>query len=115
MKQVFVAQHPTEAHLVQGLLEANGIVAEVHGESLFSARGEAPATPDTLPSVWVLDDGQASSAEVFLAQYGSREDPGTTNGATWACPACGERIEFQFTECWHCGASRPGGKADWKD
>ena len=59
MKQVFVAQHPTEAHLVQGILEANGIAAEVHGESLFGARGEAPPTPDTLPTVWVLDDGQA--------------------------------------------------------
>ena len=69
--QVFVAQHPTEAHLVQGLLEANGIVAEVHGESLFSARGEAPATPDTLPSVWVLDDDQAERARVVLAEYGS--------------------------------------------
>ena len=112
MKQVFVAQHPTEAHLVQGLLEANGIVAVVHGESLFSARGEAPATPDTLPSVWVLDDAQAPGAEVVLAEYGSQEDPGTTHGATWACPACGKPIEFQFTECWHCGASRPGGKAD---
>lgn len=115
MKQVFVAQHPTEAHLVQGLLEANGIIAEVHGESLFSARGEVPATSDTLPSVWVLDDDQASKARVVLAEYGSQEDPGASHGIAWACPACGERIEFQFTECWHCGASRPSEKPDERE
>src|SRR5688500_19517367 len=111
LKQVFVAQHPTEAHLVQGLLEANGIAAEVHGEDLFSARGEAPATPDTLPSVWVLDDGQASRAGGVLAGYGPRQGPDASHGVPWACSDCGERIEFQFTECWHCGASRPGGKS----
>ncbi|NOT28326.1 MAG: DUF2007 domain-containing protein [Acidobacteria bacterium] len=109
MTQVFVAQHPTEAHLVQGLLEANGIAAEVHGESLFGARGEAPVTPDTLPSVWVLDDDQASSARAVLAAYESRED--TSHGVAWVCPACGEQIESQFTECWKCGADRPSGKA----
>ena len=108
MKQVFVAQHPTEAHLVLGLLEANGIAAEVHGESLFGTRGEAPATPDTLPSVWVLDDGEAARAGMVLAEYGTRDDTSASHGGTWACPACGERIEFQFTECWHCGASQPG-------
>jgi hypothetical protein len=115
LKQVFVAQHPTEAHLVKGMLEANGIVAEVHGESLFSARGEAPLTPDTLPSVWVLDDDQTSKARVVLTEYGSQEDPGASRGVAWTCPACGEGIEFQFTECWHCGAARPSEKADERE
>lgn len=112
MKQVFVAQHPTEAYLVKGLLEANGIIAEVHGESLFSARGEAPATPDTLPSVWVLDEGEASRALVVLAEFGPRETQATNEGMAWMCPACSERIESQFTECWHCGAGRPSGKTE---
>jgi ribosomal protein S27AE len=105
MKQVFVAQHPTEAHLVKGMLEANGIVAEVHGESLFSARGEAPATPDTLPTVWVLDDEQATTARSVLAEYAAPAASGVSQRAAWLCPACGEVIEAQFTECWNCGAS----------
>jgi hypothetical protein len=112
VKQVFVAQHPTEAHLVQGVLEANGIAAEVHGESLFGARGEAPVTPDTLPSVWVLDDSQASSARAVLAAYESRVDPGAGAGVGWGCPGCGEQIEPQFTECWRCGTGRPSGTTD---
>lgn len=107
MKQVFVAQHPAEAHLVRGLLEADGIRADVHGESLFGARGEAPATPDTLPSVWVVDDRDAPRAMALLAEYGRPQIPGPDQ-PTWRCPDCEEEVEGQFTECWHCGASRPG-------
>jgi len=107
VKQVFVAQHPTEAHLVRGLLEAEGIPAEVHGESLFSARGEAPATPDTLPTVWVVDEADLPRAAVLLADYGRRGGQNTSQ-ASWLCPKCGERVEGQFTECWNCGTTRPG-------
>lgn len=106
MTKVFIARHPTEAHLVKGMLEANGIVAEVRGESLFSARGETPATPDTLPTVWVPDGEDAARALVILAAYEPRTATAGNQDTEWICPACGERIEFQFTECWHCGASR---------
>lgn len=109
MKQVFVAQHPTEAHFVKGLLEAVGIAAEVHGESLFSVRGEAPATPDTLPTVWVLDESDAARALVVLAGYGPDVTGGEHQEPAWPCPSCGEQVESQFTECWHCGAGRSSG------
>jgi hypothetical protein len=105
MKRVFVAHHPTEAHFVRGLLEADGIPAEVHGESLFGARGEAPVTPDTLPSVWVVNDSDAPRAVVILGEY----DRPRTGQASWRCPHCSEEVEGQFTECWHCGTSRPTG------
>jgi hypothetical protein len=104
--QVFVAQHPTEAHLVRGLLEAEGIQADVRGESLFGARGEAPVTPDTLPTVWVLDDNDVAKATQILAGYGQRKSPGTPQ-STWQCPDCGEQVEAQFGECWKCGAAAP--------
>ena len=107
MKKVFIAQHPTEAHLVRGMLEANGIAAEVQGESLFSARGETPATSETLPTVWVPDDEDAERALVILAAYEPRTATAGNQSTEWICPACSERIESQFTECWHCGAGRP--------
>jgi hypothetical protein len=106
VKKVFVAQHPTEAHFVKGLLEADGIRAEVQGESLFGVRGEAPATPDTLPSVWVVDESEAARALAMLAKYGRQEIPDVAQ-ASWLCSNCGEHVESQFTECWHCGTSRP--------
>jgi hypothetical protein len=107
MKQVFVAQHPAEAHFVKGLLAASGIQAVVLRESLFGARGEAPTTPDTLPSVWVCDDAEASKAAGIVADYGRGPVPCGDGSAGWRCPACDERLEPQFTECWRCGASRP--------
>ena len=103
MREVFVAQHPTEAHFIRGLLEAEGIHALVRGESLFSARGETPATVETLPSVWVSDDDAGRAREV-IARGG--EVAAETAAPPWTCPQCGEPVEAQFTECWRCGASR---------
>jgi hypothetical protein len=107
MKKVFVAQHPTEAHLVAGLLSSQGIPAEVQGEALFTARGEVPVTPATLPSVWVLEDGQADDALQILSEQ--RQDGGaaaSADRAPWTCAQCGESVEGQFTVCWKCGAAR---------
>jgi hypothetical protein len=69
MKQVFVAKNPAEAHLVKGLLESRGVGAEVRGEALWGTRGETPLTPETLPTVWVLDDKQAPEALRIVKEY----------------------------------------------
>ncbi|MBI5094143.1 MAG: DUF2007 domain-containing protein [Candidatus Hydrogenedentes bacterium] len=107
MKKVFAAQHPFEAHLVRGLLEGQGIEAEVRGEDLFSVRGEVPITQDTLPSVWVLADSQVEQAMDLVTAYLSKEAPADTEATEWRCPDCGEQIEPQFTVCWKCGTERP--------
>lgn len=106
MKQVFAAQHPAEAHLVKGLLESAGIAAEVRGEDLFGARGSVPTTPETLPSVWIVNDDDAALALAILTDYG--RTGGATHQGHWRCPVCAEHVEAQFTECWRCGGSRPG-------
>jgi hypothetical protein len=106
MKQVFVARNPTEAHLVKGVLETRGILTEVRGEALWGTRGETPLTPDTLPTVWVLDDLQAPEAARIVEEYfSSVSASGQAQG--WRCPICGEQLEPQFSECWKCGASHP--------
>jgi Putative prokaryotic signal transducing protein len=108
MKQVFVARTPTEAHLVKGVLETRGIRAEVRGEALWGTRGEIPLTPDTLPTVWVLDDRQAPEGVRIVEEYSSSEASASgLEDQGWRCPACGEQLEAQFSECWKCGASRP--------
>jgi hypothetical protein len=106
MLQVFVAQHPTEAYLVKGLLEIEGVKAFVRGESLFAARGEAPITPDTLPTVWIVDDGDAARAAAILADFGSHPASPSTAAESVACPQCGEMVEPQFATCWNCGHER---------
>jgi hypothetical protein len=107
MKQVFVARTPTEAHLVKGVLETRGIRAEVRGEALWGTRGEIPLTPDTLPTVWVLDDLQAPEAVRIVEEYSSSASASGLEAQGWRCPVCGEQLESQFSECWKCGANRP--------
>ncbi|MEO6222961.1 MAG: DUF2007 domain-containing protein [Vicinamibacterales bacterium] len=107
MTRVFTAQHPTEAHLVEGLLRSGGIQAEVHGESLFSARGELPVTAATLPSVWVLDDGQVADALELLRHRATEVSAGASMPPGWTCSQCDETVEPQFTTCWKCGAAKP--------
>ncbi|NQW04681.1 MAG: DUF2007 domain-containing protein [Acidobacteria bacterium] len=106
MKKVFVASHPTEAHLVKGLLDSREIPAIVRGESLFGVRGEAPVTPDTLPSVWVNNDDQAEEAVALIRSHGVGVTDANTPGEPWSCSGCGEVVEAQFGECWKCGAAK---------
>lgn len=106
MKQVYIAQDPTEAHLIRGLLEAEGIEAIVQGEHLFTIRGGVPLTPDTSPSVWIVQDAYFARARELVEQLNQKGAPSVAKGETWQCNQCGESLEGQFTECWRCGASR---------
>ena len=106
MKQVYIAEHPTEAHFVKGLLETQGIDCCVRGENLFSARGEIPITTETAPSVWVYDETRIEEAEMLIKDYLSAKKQETAGGETWTCKSCGEVHESQFTSCWNCGNSK---------
>ncbi len=82
MVRVYSAGNPVDAHLARGLLEAGGIWAIVQGELLGAARGELPLTPETTPSVWVVDDADAATAVELIRQEGRGARPA-------CCPACG--------------------------
>jgi hypothetical protein len=105
MKQVYSAQHPPEAHFLRGLLEADEISSEVHGEALWGARGELPFS-ETAPTVWILNDADFDRALALVATYEAGKGPGV-NGPDWSCPQCGQRVEAPFTSCWKCGAEQP--------
>ena len=64
-------------------------------EVLASAMGELPPA-ECQVEVWVMDPAEAARAERLL-----REGV-PTSGAPWTCPACGERLEPQFSACWRC-------------
>lgn len=104
MKQVHVARHATEAHLIRGFLESNGIEAMVRGEFLTSGWGELPAD---VCSVWIIDDAQYQRADRLLVDFLSGALARRAAGCPWTCAQCGERLEGQFTACWNCGAMRP--------
>lgn len=104
MKQVHIARHAAEAHLVQGFLESHGIEAEVRGEYLTSGWGELPVD---VCSVWISDDRQYARANALVIAYFKGTMAQEYASERWTCPACGEPLEGQFTACWNCGAMRP--------
>lgn len=106
MLQVYIAQHPTEAHFVKGLLETHHISCRVKGEILFSARGEIPLTTETAPSVWIYDEAKFEDARLIIKEYENSINQESPVGKTWVCESCGEEHEVQFTSCWKCGKSK---------
>lgn len=104
MRKVYSALHPTEAHMVRGILETHGIDCVVKGDVLFGARGEIPLTTETAPSVWIVDERRYKTARDIIHQYELANKGDTKDLPTWACPSCGEILEHQFTHCWRCGS-----------
>jgi len=105
MKLVYTAKHPTEAHLIRGMLEAEGIRAEVKGDQLYGAFGELPV----LPTVWILDDTLAAQADRVVIDFLHGTAARKYGHERWTCHQCGESLEGQFTDCWKCGARRVRG------
>ena len=97
MKQVFSSFNQILVHHAQNLLAAEGIRSEVRNLYLSSAMGELPPA-ECQAEVWVLDAGDAQRAERLLREGVE------VSGAPWTCPACGEQLEPQFTQCWRCGS-----------
>jgi Putative prokaryotic signal transducing protein len=106
LKKVYIAKNPADAHLLKGLLEGENIEAKVRGEFLYGVRGEVPITPDTCPSVWVMDDSDYDKALELVSTFREGESPNPIEVEAWRC-SCGEENESQFTECWSCGKARP--------
>lgn len=73
MIEIYRAEHPVQAHLLRGLLEAEGIAAEVVGEYAFNVRGEAPLTTETLPRVAVLNESDVPRAREIAAAFDQRK------------------------------------------
>ncbi len=80
MRALVRARDPAHAHLVAGLLESEGVDAEVRGEELFAGEGGiVPA--EAGPTVWVREDDRAR-AQAILAQdrSGLVDDAEAENG-----------------------------------
>ena len=69
MIAIYRAADPMQAHLLRGLLEAEGITAQVLGESVFSVRGEAPITTETLPIVAVEREEDVERARQIAVAF----------------------------------------------
>jgi len=107
MVRVFVASHPLEAHMIRGVLESEGIDAVVRGEALFAVRGLTPVTPDTLPSVWVMNSADADRALALIQDPRRVRIAEAGRDRAWRCPACNEFVGPELAVCWQCGHAEP--------
>jgi hypothetical protein len=105
VKKIYSAKNPIDAHLLKGVIEAEGIQGVVQGDFLWSTRGEVPITPETCPSVWVTNDEDYEKAMEIVNKFQSQAAIGESEIEEWRCENCNEINEGQFTECWQCGAS----------
>ena len=102
MRKVYGSQlFPMVGHL-KTVLECHGIGCTIKNEFLGGAAGEIPPV-ECWPELWIIDDDKYNEAAAIVDAI-SLEDCALSAGK-WVC-LCGENIESQFTDCWHCGASR---------
>ena len=100
MKRIGQAPNIAIAQLWIDMLREQGIDANMQRYFLSGAAGDLP--PDQcLPEIWVQDDAQFDRAKHLL------EDIRRTPQRNWVCPACGERVEGGFEQCWNCLAAMP--------
>ena len=97
--RIYRASSLPEAHLLRGMLEAEGIHALVKNELLAGAIGELPMM-STLPEVWLVRGKDEARARTVLDAY--RERSRSKLGPDVACPACGADNPSNFELCWRC-------------
>ena len=101
MPPIYTAADPLEAELLRAYLAAHGIVTDILGGGLWSARGELQV--DAYPRLLLRDDADEVAARTLLQRYEQRGR--TAGGADWRCD-CGERSPTSFEVCWSCGRER---------
>ena len=65
---MFTAPTVTEAYLIKGILESEGIETFVKNEHLSGLAGEVPFM-ESWPEVWVIEDQEVEHAETIIADY----------------------------------------------
>jgi len=101
VKRVYRAASLLEVAHARNVLITAGIACELRNQYLAGALGDLPMM-ETWPQLYV-DDGDERFALSVLARASTGVD-----GTPWQCAACGEKLEPQFLQCWHCGTDRPG-------
>jgi hypothetical protein len=68
LKRVFTAPTITEAHLIMGVLESEGIETILKNEHLSGLAGGVPFM-EVWPEVWIVNDEETEHAEAIIADY----------------------------------------------
>ncbi|MEQ1578973.1 MAG: DUF2007 domain-containing protein [Steroidobacteraceae bacterium] len=101
MRKIHTAESLIEIAHLRNVLQASGIACQIRNDRLMGALGEIPFV-DCWPELWLENERDALAAKGLIdgeLRPGQKADD-------WTCPACGETIEGQFSDCWHCSPPR---------
>ena len=104
MRKVYTSDNIAIIGHLRQVLENQAIRCIVRNDFLFGGAGELPVN-ETWPELWVVDDRHADRARALVDAIVATAH---VSEPSWRCASCGEQMEGQFTDCWRCGASRPG-------
>jgi len=109
MKEDFIKIYSTlntaEAHIIQFLLQNNGIEAIIENEDMTPLFGMVSAK-DAEAQVWIPSDKQ-HEASALLKESSSID---ISNVALVKCKRCGEMVCDRFDYCWNCMADMKTGE-----
>ena len=100
MCKIHTAESLIEIAHLRNVLVASGIACQIRNDRLMGALGEIPFV-DCWPELWLEDERDALTAKGLI----DGELKPAAPSADWTCPACGETIEGQFSDCWRCTPS----------
>lgn len=103
MRKIHTAESIIEIAHLRNVLVTAGIRCQIRNDRLMGALGEIPFV-DCWPELWLVDEGDALRAKGLIndeLRPAHAREP-------WTCTHCGEIIEGQFSECWHCSSIGEG-------
>lgn len=102
MKPLYTSLNLLEIHHLRNLLQSAGIGCRICNERLSTLAGEVPFAECAM-RLELENEADRDAAEALIREISRRSE---RSGAVWTCTRCGERLEAQFTACWHCGAEK---------
>ncbi len=100
MRRIHVADDPTRAQLIKGVLESEGIPTVVRGDELLW--DESVVQGHQRSEIWVRE-ADATRALSILAEIQER----IRKQRKWYCWDCNLEQTESFDTCWQCGGARP--------
>ena len=100
MQQIHESLTLAEAHLIRGVLEAEGIAVEIRGEHLTFGEGHRSPAAELRPSVWVNAADVPRAREVLAATSGPAPPAAAevSADATGEVPVAGEEAQAAMSE-----------------
>jgi hypothetical protein len=105
--KIYTTLNTAEAHIIQFLLQNNGIDAIIENEDMTPLFGMVSAK-DAGAQVWVPADKQ-QEASALLKKASSID---ISNVTLMKCRRCGEMVCDRFDYCWNCMADMKTGEPD---